>query len=91
MIKQKFAITFNYRLENSSANLPLVADVEQHHSEAWYLITGLKVANRPGGAVLPDIKIRKLNGIWVHRDSEKETNLSVIAGDAIDQYEKAPD
>jgi hypothetical protein len=89
MIRQKFVIAVDYRLENSSINLSLEADVEQHHSETWYMVKGFRIANRPGGAVLPDMKIRRLNGKWVHRDSEKETNLSVIAGAAIDRYEKS--
>jgi hypothetical protein len=88
MVKQKFTIAFDYQLENSPVHLPLEAEVEQHHSETWYLVKGLRVANRPGGTVLPDMQIRRMNGKWVHKDSEKETNLSVIAGDAIDRYEK---
>jgi hypothetical protein len=88
MIRKSFVIAFDYQLESSSVRLPLIADVEQHHSETWYLVKGLKMAGRPGGAVLPDMKIRRLNGKWVHRDSDKETNLSVIAGEAIDKYEK---
>jgi hypothetical protein len=35
MIRKNFAIAFDYQLEDSSVRLPLLADVEQHHSETW--------------------------------------------------------
>jgi hypothetical protein len=88
MIKKKFAITFDYQLENSSVILQLIAVVELYHIQPYYLVNGISVVNRPGGAVLPDMKIRRLDGKWVHRDSDKESTLSAIAGAAIDEYEK---
>jgi hypothetical protein len=87
MIKKKFAITFDYQLENSSVILQLIAVVELYHVKPYYLVNGISVLNRPGGAVLPDMKIRRLEGKWVHRDSDKESTLSAIAGAAIDEYE----
>jgi hypothetical protein len=88
MTRKKFAITFDYQLENSSVTLPLIAVVELYQVKPYYLVNGISVLNRPGGSVLPDMKIRRLEGKWVHRDSDKESTLSAIAGAAIDEYER---
>ena len=87
MIGEKYAISFQTRLEHTDKLISLMADVEVHHSATSYLIRNFKLANDPSRTVLPDIQIKKVRGKWVHCDSEKESKLSIEVGQAIDQHE----
>ena len=87
MVKENYVISFDCKLENSSLVIHLAADVELHHSKTYYLVKNFRTARDSSRAVLPNIEIKKLNGIWVHRDSEKESNLSMDVGAQIDAHE----
>ena len=84
MDKSKFSITFSLPVEHTSLTIPLIAEVEIHHSEVYYIVKNIKTEKQQKRPILPDIKIKKANGQWVHCDSEKETNLSIEIGKAID-------
>jgi hypothetical protein len=83
MIQESYSIDFTLRMENSDLTLSLSGDVEQHHSEMYYLIKNFRIAGCPS-PVLPDIELVKMDGNWVHRESRKETNLSETIGQVID-------
>ena len=84
MISSTFTIAFNFRVENTDLLVPLLADVEIHHSDTYYLIKNFRTGDNPARFILPNIKIKKVGALWVHCDSEKETMLSVEVGKAID-------
>lgn len=39
-------------------------------------------------SLLPVLKLKNINGKWVHTDSGKESNISKSVGEAIDSYLK---
>ena len=82
MITAEYHIAFNFQIENTRFLLPMSADVEVHHSQAYYVVKNLNTGSRK--PILPDITIRKKDGHWVHQDSEKESYLSIRGGQAID-------
>jgi hypothetical protein len=88
MANPSYVISFKCRLDNTNLVILLTAEVELHHSRIYYVVKNFRTANPSTRPVLPNIEIRKVNGIWVHRDSEKETDLSIAAGNAIDQHER---
>jgi hypothetical protein len=90
MITYAYSIDFVFPLESSHLSISVTADVEVHHSVTHYLVRNFRAGLKHDHPVLPDIAIKKLNGRWVHMDSEKETQLSILVGNAIDQTEKAP-
>jgi hypothetical protein len=87
MVTAAYTIAFNFKLENSNLSVPLTAEVEQHHSETYYIVRKFKVASHSRDFVLPNISIKKKNGQWVHVDSEKETRLSTMVGQMIERHE----
>jgi hypothetical protein len=87
MIKRNYSIAFSFRLDKSNLTIPLTADVEVHHSETFYVIKNFRTQSQKERSVLPDVRIKKANGMWVHCDSGKETTLSMKVGEAIDRYE----
>jgi hypothetical protein len=88
MIGEKYAISFQTRLEHTDKLISLTANVEVHHSETSYHIRDFKTFSNPSRAVLPDIQIKKVRGKWVHCDSEKESKLSIEVGKVIDEHEE---
>jgi hypothetical protein len=89
MITSAYSIDFVFPLESSQLNIPVTADVEVHHSVTHYLVKNFRAGLKRDHRVLPDIAIKKLNGRWVHTDSEKETHLSNVVGNAIDHSQIA--
>jgi hypothetical protein len=87
MINKNYCIAFNFRLDHSNLTVPLTADIEVHHSDTFYVVKNFRTKAQKERSVLPDVRIKKANGIWVHCDSGKETTLSMEVGDAIDRYE----
>jgi len=87
MINRNYSIAFNFRLDHSNFTIPLTADIEVHHSETFYVIKNFRTQSQKEKSVLPDVWLKKMNGIWVHCDSSKETTLSMEVGEAIDRYE----
>jgi hypothetical protein len=81
-MEEPLSIHFDYFIEGYPRAIHLTAIAEIHHSEEHYVVSNVKAhADRPA---LPDFDIKKLDGKWVHIDSEKETYLSRAAGNAID-------
>ena len=87
MIRSNYNIAFNFRVDHTDLNIPLTAEVELHASNTYYVIKNFKTVPGQQRSVLPDLSIKKVKGRWVHCDSEKDTNLSIEVGKAIDAYE----
>ena len=87
MINKTYSIAFNFKLDHSNLTIPLTAEIEEHHSEIFYVVKNFRTQSQKERSVLPDVRIKKVNGMWVHCDSSKETTLSMEIGAAIDRYE----
>jgi hypothetical protein len=87
MMTANYAIAFNFQLENSGRVVTLTAQVEKHQSATYFIVKNFRRNEQANISALPDLKIKKLKGKWVHFDSEQESNLSVEVGKAIDAYE----
>ena len=92
-MSKPFEIKFNFPLEHSLHTIPLKATAELHHSEPYYVIDGFYFDSqkpvRSTLSLLPSIQIKykKITGkgIWVHKDSERESALSQAIGKAIEE------
>lgn len=87
-----FEINFDFPVASSNLKISLRATAELHHSEPYYLVHNFYLTNTvndPGRhSVLPDQEIRRIKRgsghIWVHKDSEKESELSIAIGKGIE-------
>lgn len=86
MITAAFTIRFSFLADEARLNLLLEADVQEHHSDTFYIVKNIRVAGKPDNHVLPQISIRKQDDLWVHTDSGKATDLSIAAGGSIDAW-----
>jgi len=91
MTSHTYPITIIYRLDNSKLTVALTADVEVHEPETYYSIKNIRPKAEYSRSVLPDIVIKKVDGRWIHRDSERESHFSIQVGEAIDAHQPAPD
>lgn len=88
-----FEIKFNFPLEHSLHTIPLRAMVELHHSEPYYVVEGFHFDGhkpaRSSLSLLPSVQLqyKKIagRGVWVHKDSERESALSQAIGKAIEE------
>jgi len=74
-------IEFCYTLDGTSKQIHLCAQAEAS-SKVSFIIRNIKTSS--GHQVLPDQRIKKIKGLWVHTDSEKETYLSQAIGNGIE-------
>ena len=88
-----FEIKFDFPLDHSPYTIALKARVCLHASETYYVVDSFlfEKTNQPKShsSILPDIEIKYLKtaekGIWVHKDSERESLLSRTIGQAIEK------
>ena len=85
MIIATYHIAFDVQIENSTTFVHLSAMAELHHSDHYYLVKDFKMGNQQKEIPLPAIAVKKINGIWVHTESGKETLLSDAIGKAIEK------
>jgi hypothetical protein len=86
MIKKSFIVYFEFPYPSKNGHLDMSADIEQHHSQTYYVVDNFRIVPRNSdGPVLPSISIRKLGDAWLHTETNKETQLSRIVGEAIDK------
>jgi hypothetical protein len=91
MITFTYSIAFHFQVEDSKLIVPLIAEVEVHHSETFYVIKNIRTGRDRQGSILPDLTIKRKNGRWVHIDSEKESLLSIQVGKSIECRENETD
>ena len=91
-MKQSFRIQFNYPFKEKNISIELKGDVTAHHSDPWFTVSNIRFTNRPEGPydAFPEIRVqqREWQGekVWVHMDTQKESELSHIIGQAIDDH-----
>jgi hypothetical protein len=91
-MSQPFEIRFDFPLAHSSMTISLRATAELHHSDPYYVVDHFhfeSAKSRNGEpSLLPPLELKKIQRgssyVWVHRDSERESLLSVAVGKAID-------
>ena len=94
-MRHPFPITFDFALDDSKIIIVLTAIVEFNAEEEYYTVHSfhsLLPDAHPSVShtlsLLPDQQIKPIilhdNRLWVHRDSERESQLSRIIGKAID-------
>ncbi len=92
-MEKPFEIIFDFPLAPSDFIIALRATAELHHSDPYFVVNNFHASNaepdseHPSSLPVQEIKrIRhKKSYIWVHRDSGKETLLSMAIGKAIDE------
>ena len=88
-----FEIKFDFPVASSDLKISLNATVELHHSDPYYLVHNFYLADNAQGkshhSILPDQEIKRIkrNGFytWVHKDSERESELSIAIGLGIEK------
>jgi hypothetical protein len=91
-MNQPFEIKFDFALAHSDLIISMRAIVQCHHSETYYVIDHFHMASsppqRPEISTIPAQEIKQVerdgHKIWVHRDSERESLLSIAIGKAIE-------
>jgi len=86
-----FEIKFDFPVASSNLKISLNATAEPHHSEPYYKVRNFYLTNsqqKKHHSVLPDQEIKRIkrNGsyVWVHKDSERESDLSIAIGAGIE-------
>ncbi|MBO9566850.1 MAG: hypothetical protein J7621_29020 [Niastella sp.] len=91
-MKQSFNIRFKYPFKEKNISIELTGDVTPHNSTPYFIVSNIRFANHPEGPydAFPEIKLqqRELHGekVWVHMDTQKESELSHIVGQAIEDH-----
>ncbi len=92
VMEKAFKIRIMLPLEQSSHIVNLEAKAQLHHSSPYYIVDGFNYPDHTAGntiSFLPEQKIRQIKegqiSKWVHTDSDKETQLSIAIGEAIEQ------
>lgn len=91
-MKQSFSINFRYPFKEKNISIELTGNATLHNSTPYYTISSIRFVNHPEGPydAFPEIKIqqRLLHGekVWVHHDTQKESELSHIVGQSIEEY-----
>lgn len=88
-----FEINFDFPLASSNLKISLHATAEVHHSEPYYVVHDFYLAdskiNNEHHSVLPaqEVKRIKRDGsyVWVHKDSERTSELSIAIGKGIEE------
>ena len=86
-------ISFEFPLAHSDLTISLRATVTVHHSEVYYVVDKFHFAGADPGrrepSLLPAQEIQKMRRgdemIWVHKESQRESQLSISVGRAIDK------
>lgn len=78
-------IQFYFALDKGRLEVLLEADVEYDGPRIFYQVKNFRMPGSSSARILPDIKIKKRDGRWVHGDSGWHTELSEAVGKAIDK------
>lgn len=84
---QLFTISFTYQVKPQSLQVDLCAEVEMIDNSTC-LVHGVRRIDVSETSLLPMLKLKKVGGVWIHSDTEKESNISNKIGEAIDVHLK---
>lgn len=87
-----FEINFDFPVASSNLKISLRATAELHHSEPYYLVHKFYLTDSSDDSwrhsVLPDQEVKRIKRgsehVWVHKDSRKESELSIAIGKGIE-------
>lgn len=92
-MEKQFKIHFNFPLQHSLHMIALQASVTLHHSEPYYVVEAFSFAGSDNNqrSILPPMQLRNVTiadgkSVWVHKDSERESDLSIAIGKAIEAH-----
>lgn len=90
MFTQQYPVNFSYPLDEERAfTIDLAASISWQPYSGTYIVSEFQsMQPTKVDITLPELRIRKRDGIWVHTDSGAETSLSVIVGRAIEAHEE---
>jgi hypothetical protein len=80
-------IEFRYEIRPDSISIDLIADVESL-KDGGYLVKNVRKCREAIKSLIPAFVLQQVNGVWAHKDSGKESNLSHAVGKVIDQLKK---
>ena len=87
-----FEIKFDFPVASTDLKISLNATVEPHHSEPYFAVHDFYLSDstkmNEHHSVLPAQEIKRIKRhdayVWVHKDSEKESELSLAIGKGIE-------
>ena len=87
-----FEINFDFPVASSNLKISLNATAEMHHSETYFVVHDFYLADskKDNGyhSVLPDQEVKRIKRdgsyLWVHKDSEQASELSIAIGKGIE-------
>jgi hypothetical protein len=85
MAKLVFTILFVYEILPGSLRVDLSAGIEMISYDCC-LVRDIRRIHSNESPLLPEMKLEKRNGRWVHSDSGKESNISRTIGEAIARH-----
>lgn len=88
-----FEINFDFPVASSNLKISLKATAEIHHSEPYFVVHDFYLPNsrKVNGfhSVLPIQEVKRIfrdnSYLWVHKDSEQESELSMAIGTGIEK------
>ena len=76
-------VFFTYDVQDHGLQFPLKAEVKCT-APGVYTITNIRPESQEEGSLLPPIRIKKENGVWIFLDNGQASNLSGTIGRAIE-------
>jgi hypothetical protein len=86
--QNSYTVYFTYDANDHALKFPLQAEVECAASDV-YIVTNIRQEGHNDGSLLPSIRLRKENGVWIFVDTETASRLSAAIGSAIDDRERS--
>jgi len=92
-MEQPFEIKFDFPVAHSDLIITLRATAQLHHSDPYYVVDGfyfpLQKGDKQELTLLPTQELKHVQSgstnTWVHRDSGRESQLSLAIGRAIEK------
>ena len=92
-MSKPFEIKFDFPVADSTLRIPINAIASLHHSEPYYHVSNfhLEKEKHPAAqhSIFPDQEIKYVkhnsSGAWVHKDSERQSLLSLAIGEGIEK------
>jgi hypothetical protein len=85
MAQLVFTILFVYEMLPGTLQVDLSAEIEMISYECC-LVRDIRRVHSNESPLLPELRLEKRNGRWVHSDSGKESNISRTIGEAIARH-----
>jgi hypothetical protein len=80
-----FTISFTYEILPESLQVDLSAEIEMMAYDCC-LVRGIRRVHSNESPLLPEMKLLKSNGRWIHSDNGSESNISRTIGEAISRH-----